>query len=227
MSETKETAVGALRLREYTKGLLHGTDALLLADFVVGGSKKRAFDLCCGSGIVALLLLSGKKCANVTGVEIQEKYARLASENAVINGLSGSFECICGDIREHRSFLKAGCVDIVTVNPPYLPVGSGKGCLAPEKQIARCEVMCTIDDVCRCASFLLRAGGGFFVVYRPDRLTDLLCAMRKHAVEPKRMVPVCPRAGASPSLVLVEGRRCAAPGLRLGPCLDLSSDPGA
>lgn len=76
MSETKETAVGALRLREYTKGLLHGTDALLLADFVVGGSKKRAFDLCCGSGIVALLLLSGKKCANVTGVEIQEKYAR-------------------------------------------------------------------------------------------------------------------------------------------------------
>lgn len=214
MNGIKETVINNnIRLSEYTDGLRFGTDALLLAAFATGGKNKVCVDIGSGSGSVGLLLLSYGKAASVTGLEIQEKYALLGAENAKANGYADVYTSLCGDLKDHRKLFRSGCADFVVTNPPYMPPDCGRKNESEEKLIARHEVRCGIADVCRCASFVLRSGGDFYAVYRPERLTDLLCAMRESSIEPKRFIPVCPTASEKPSLILVAGRRNAKPGL--------------
>ena len=66
---------------------------------------------------------------------------------------------------------------------------------------------------CKAASWCLKSGGGFFAVYRPDRLVNLLYAMRENRIEPKRLRAVVSSVGKKPSLILVEGRKDGKEGL--------------
>jgi tRNA1(Val) A37 N6-methylase TrmN6 len=62
---------------------------------------------------------------------------------------------------------------------------------------------------------LLKNGGDFFVIYRPDRLCDLFVAMRNAGLEPKEMTEVTSKVGEPPSLVLVRGKKGAASDLKI------------
>ena len=64
-------------------------------------------------------------------------------------------------------------------------------------------------------------------MHKPERLTDLLTALRTHGVEPKRLRPVVRRAGDAPSLLLAEGRRGGRPGLSIEAPLILEGADGA
>ena len=83
------------------------------------------------------------------------------------------------------------------------------------EQIARHEILCTIDDVCSAAARLLKFGGKLCICQRPERLADVLCAMRGARIEPKRLQFVMARPEKAPWLVLVEGQKNRAPGLRV------------
>lgn len=74
---------------------------------------------------------------------------------------------------------------------------------------ARAETHCTLEDVCTAAAYLLRWGGSFCLVHKPERLADLLEALRAAALEPKRLRFVCSGAEDAPSLVLAEGAGAA------------------
>ena len=74
---------------------------------------------------------------------------------------------------------------------------------------------CTLEDICHAAAYLLHWGGSFCLVHKPERLTDLLCTLRDHGLEPKRLREVCKTAGTAPSLILLEGRRGGKPGLSI------------
>ena len=89
------------------------------------------------------------------------------------------------------------------------------------------KLACSLDDVCQAASYLLRWGGSFCVVHKPERLTDLLCALRTAALEPKRLRFVCKTAIDAPSLVLVDSRRGGKPGLIIEPPLILQTEHGS
>ena len=112
-------------------------------------------------------------------------------------------------------------------NPPYYPVSSGALTADKSLRTARAEVNCTLEDVCRAASYLLRWGGSFCLVHKPERLTDVLCALRQAGMEPKRLRSVCRCAGSAPSLLLLEGRRGGKPGLTVEPPLALETPAGA
>ena len=111
-------------------------------------------------------------------------------------------------------------------NPPYRKAQSGITAPQSEIEIARAEVLCTIDDVCRTAAYLLKWGGSFCCVHRPDRLTDLICAMRAAGVEAKRLRMVLSRADSAPSMVLCEGKRGAKPGIVIEPPLVIYEPDG-
>ena len=72
-----------------------------------------------------------------------------------------------------------------------------------------------IGDFCCAAKRMLRYGGRFAAVYRPDRLTDLIYGMREAGLEPKRMTFVHADAEAEPSMVLVEARADGKSGMLL------------
>ena len=200
----------SLKLIQITDGLTFGTDALLLAGYA-GSGYGRGCELGGGSGIISMLLLSRGKLEAATSVEIQEEYARLTEKNAEINGLT-NLNSVCADIRDYRPGFE---FDLVYTNPPYMKTDSGKACTLSNKNIARHEVNGDISDFLGAAERLLRFGGTFIAVYRPDRLADLIFAMREHRIEPKRLTFVHADTASESSMVLVEGRRGGGVGLML------------
>ena len=204
-----------------------GTDTVLLADFVKAEGRRHGIDLGCASGALMLLLLARAPRLRMTGIELAAEAAERARENMAANGLEGRSEIITGDLRAHRALFAAGSFDLVAVNPPYYPAGSGLVSADPERAAARGELTCTLADICEAASFLCRTGGSVCLVHKPERLSELFCALTAAGIEPKRLRLVCPRPAAAPSLVLVEGRRGGHPGLVIEPPLLLRDTDGA
>ena len=199
-----------LKLIQKTDGLTFGTDALLLASYVTGkfGS---ACELGGGSGIISLLLLTREKVGSAVALEVQEEYAELINRNAELNSLSDRLRGIHADVREYSSDIEYG---LVYTNPPYMKSDSGRANALSKKNIARHEVMGGIGDFCLAAKRLLKFGGSFYAVYRPDRLTDLIAAMRESSIEPKRITAVHADELSEPSMVLIEGKLGGKSGLQ-------------
>lgn len=202
------------------------TDSILLADFVRAPRAARGIDLGCASGILSLLLLERAPGLSMTGLELQEDAAALARENLARNGLTARGTILDGDIREHRRLFPAGSFDLVVANPPYFAAGSGALSPDPARAAARSESGCTLEELCAAAAWLLRTGGSFCLVHRPERLPEIFTRMCRHALEPKRLRLVCPRQDAAPALVLIEGRRGGKPGLKIEPALILTDADG-
>ena len=200
-----------IELIQNTDGLTFGTDALLLAGYI-GSKYALARELGGGTGLISMLLLTREKVDKVECLEIQEEYADLIRRNAEHNSLSQRLVAVCTDVRDYRP--EKEC-EIVFSNPPYMKTTSGRANLFDKKNVARHEVAGTIYDFCLSGAKLLKYGGTFAVVYRPDRLIDLIDAMRLAKLEPKRMTFVYANETSEPSMVLIEAKKGGKCGLKL------------
>ena len=174
------------------------TASMVLADFCRLPRGAAVCDLGSGCGALGLLLLRDHPDMRVTGLEILPDAAAQARKNIDANHLSEHFSVITGDLREHRALLPANAFDAVVSNPPYFPAASGA----------------TSPD------------GARAIVHKPERLTDLLCTLRAHRLEPKRIRLVRHHAGADANLVLIAARRGGKPGVMLEPELLLFTPDG-
>ncbi|MEG1657907.1 MAG: methyltransferase [Oscillibacter sp.] len=204
-----------------------GTDSFLLSAFPRLKPGDRVCDLGAGTGLLGLLLLQRQGDLRVEGIEIQPQAVALAEKTMAANGLTAQCAVRPGDLRQVRDLPATGRFDLVVCNPPYFLPGSGALSENPARQTARSEMGCTLEAVCAAAARLLRWGGGFCLVHKPERLTDLLCALRQAGMEPKRLRFVCKRSDAAPSLLLLEGRRGGKPGLHIAPPLLLQNPDGS
>ena len=208
------------RIIQNTKTFCFGIDAVLLADFARIGSDDRVADLGCGNGILPLLLAGRDKGKSFAAVEIQPLQAALAERNAALNGLSERIDVFAADLTEASRFLPKGSFDAVVTNPPYMKQGSGLVNPEDAKAIARHEIRCTLKDVLRESSRLLKPGGGLFMVHRCWRLGETLAALPEEGLTPKRLRTVHSYAGTEGELFLLEARRGAGDGLSvLKPCV--------
>ena len=210
-----------IRLCQLKDGLTFGTDAYLLAAYVKGKAKARAVDLGSGTGIIPLLCLAKNKAAGFAASEIQPIFCQLIERNAAENGMGDRLTLRAGDLRALTASSLGYEADIVTANPPYMAPSSGARNTSDEKYLARHEVNGTIVDFCAAAGRLLKHGGHFYCVFRPERLADLLEAMRRAHLEPKRMTLVQATAMARPSMALVDAVKGGAGGLLVTPPLCL------
>ena len=101
---------------------------------------------------------------------------------------------------------------------------SGRANLESKKNIARHEVCGGIEDFCISAKRMLKFGGSFAVVYRPDRLCDLIFYMRKSGLEPKRLTLVYADTESEPSMALIEAKAGGKGGLLLTKPLIIYND---
>ena len=203
-----------------------GTDAVLLSAFADTAGVKRACDLGCGSGIISILLAWNNPKMMVDGIELQLESARIASGNVKLNDLNDRINIIHADLRNYREIGNAGAYDLVVANPPYFPVGSGKSVESENIATARDERTCTLKDICKAAAFFTRWGGKFAMVHRPERLSEVFCAMTECGIEPKRFRFVQEKASSLPNLILVEGRRGGKPGLTIERPLCIRNEDG-
>ena len=204
-----------LKLIQKTDGLTFGTDAYLLSAYMYANSRGVAAELGGGTGIISLLASSRKRFEKIYVAEIQADYAELIKRNISLNRMDGELEVICKDVRDLTPCDIGKEADAVFSNPPYMKIQSGKANENEGKYIARHEVFGGIYDFCAAAYRLLKFGGNFYVVYRPDRLIDLLDALRKNKLEPKKMTFVQSDTKTPPSMVLIEAKKGAAPSLTL------------
>ncbi len=185
-----------------------GGDTLALGAFATVRSHWRVCDLGTGSGALLLLLAGREPTLTLTGVELAPIAAKTAQNNLTANSLAG--QVLRCDLRSAP--LPAGQFDLVVSNPPYFSVGSGT--LGGN---ARAEETCTLDELCMAAARLVKNGGRFALCHRPERLVDLLCALRKYGLEPKRLKLLSHSPAHTPSTVLVEAVRQGKPGLDIAP----------
>ena len=187
-----------------------GSDTLALGRFSTVRKGWRVCDLGTGSGVLLLLLAAREPQLELFGLDQDPAAAALAQDNLRRNGLDGQ---IWTGSWSQTPF-PPGSFDLVVSNPPYYAPGSGKD--GGPARMEREE----LDALCRAAARLLRNGGRFALSFPTQRMVDLLEAMRRWDLEPKRLKLLSHTPTKPPYALLAEGVRQGKPGLQVLPCLE-------
>lgn len=208
-----------------TKDHKFGTDAFLLADFASPRHKDKVCDLGTGCGIIPLLMKINYDPQIIYGVDIQE----LAVEQLKVSVDKNKIENIIpvhADLKELWSDAPLDKLDVVTCNPPYKATNAGIESCSEAQKIARHEILCNIDDVCRAASRLLKFGGKLCICNRPERLADVITAMKNYNIEPKQLRFVSKTPHDAPWLFLIEGKKGSKAFMKVLPQLYINGENG-
>lgn len=184
-----------------------GMDAVLLSGFARVKPGEKVIDLGTGTGIIPILLEAKYEGEHYTGLEIQKDMADMAARSVALNGLENKISIVEGDILNAEAIFGLAQFDVVTSNPPYMNDAHGLKNPDLPKAIARHEILCTLEDVVREASRLLRPGGRFYMVHRPHRLIEIITTLTSYKLEPKRMKMVHPYVNKEANMVLIEAVR--------------------
>jgi tRNA1(Val) A37 N6-methylase TrmN6 len=223
---------GQLTLAQPRRGHRVGSDAALLAAAadLIGG---RLVDVGAGVGAVGLgiLLRSGRGVADL--VEIDPELAKIAAGNGTRNGLADRVRVAEADILDARTRRRAGladeAADLVVTNPPFFDSGAVR--VSPDAGKARAHVFAgdaggaPLVEWIRACLALLRPGGRFALIHRPDALAAILTAA-ENRLGALALLPVHPRAGASAHRLLVSGLKGSKAPLRIAPALVLHEPDG-
>ena len=194
----------------------YSLDSVLLANFVMLKlSDKKIVDFCSGNGPIPMLM-SFRTKARIFGVELQKEIFDMGYDSIKENGMDSQIEFINGDVKDIGKIINAESVDVVTCNPPYFKYKDDS--LVNDNMvltIARHEVKLKLEDVIKNARYILKNGGTFAMVHRPDRMIEIINLMQKYGIEPKRMRLVYPKMGKDANILLIEGIKNGKTGLKV------------
>ncbi len=202
-----------------------GTDAFLLADFSAYRKKDKVCDLGTGCGIIPLIMQKKMPPEIIYAVDIQEdavEQLKMGMDKSEIRNIIP----VHADLKELWKNAPVGQLDLVTCNPPYKAANAGIESSLTAQKIARHEVLCNINDVCHAGERLLKFGGRLCICNRPERLSDVIYAMKKNNIEPKRLRFVSKNADEAPWLFLIEGKKGSKPFMKVEPQMYIRTDTG-
>ena len=202
-----------------------GMDAVLLSGFTKVKPGQRVLDMGTGTGVIPILLEAKTNGREFIGLEIQELSYDMAVRSVALNRLEEKVHIVKGDIKNASEIFGKANFDVVTCNPPYMNDMHGLKNPDLPKAIARHEVLCTLEDVCRQASELLRVGGSFHMVHKPFRLAEIFTRLQQYGLEPKRMRLVHPYIEKEPNMVLIEAVKGGKSMIKIGPPLIVYKEP--
>lgn len=210
--------INNLKIIQHEREFRFSLDAILLAHFATVRPGAAVVDLGTGTGVIGLLL-TALGAGRVTGVEINPQMAELAQRSVQLNKLEHQVGIIHADFRQLKGVLPSGQWELVVANPPYRPIG--RGLINPSDAVAsaRHEITADLADVVQAARYLVKYRGRFAMIHIPERMVEVLSAMSRAGIEPKRLRLVYPAADKKPKLMLVEGVRGAKSGLDVLPPL--------
>ena len=203
-------------------------DSVLLANFVtIKLSDKKIIDFCTGNAPIPMLM-SFRTKARIFGVELQKEIFSMGVQSVVENKMDEQIELINLDVKNIDSRFDAESMDIVTCNPPYFKYKEDS--LVNEndvKSIARHEVMLNLEDVLKSARYVLKNGGTFAMVHRPERMIEIINLMQKYNIEPKKIRLVYPKKDKEANILLIEGIKNGKTGLKIMDPLFTHNDDGS
>lgn len=215
-----------LRIIQNEEKFCFGMDAVLLSGYAKVKPGERVLDMGTGTGIIPILLSAKTAAEHLTALEIQEESADMARRSVAINGLQEKINVVTGDIKEASALFGKAVFDVVTSNPPYMNDQHGLKNPDMPKAIARHEVLCSLEDVIRETSAVLKPNGRFYMVHRPFRLAEIFAVLQKYKLEPKAMRLVHPFIDKEPNMVLLECLKGGKSMIKIAPPLIVYKEPG-
>lgn len=205
-----------LKIIQNPEWFCYGVDSVLLANFASEiRPKSKVIDFGCGNGILELLLSAKTKAQKIWGVEIQEDVANLAKRNIKLNHLEDRVEILQANVKKLDQYFSQDTFDAVISNPPYMKADKGLMNENRQKRIARHEMEATLEDFVRMSFFLLKDKKPLYMIYRTERLVDLIACFRQYKIEPKEIRMIQSKMGQAPQLFLVKGIKNAGIELRM------------
>ena len=185
------------------------TDSIALADFVTLPKNATVLDLGSGCGTLGLLLCSKDQNCSVTGIELDENAHKTALQNALSNRIPLRLKSICANAADLASILPAGSFSCCVSNPPYYSAGPA----SQKTPLARRDDLLCADELFKNAAWALRYGGDFFLVHKPEMMAHLCACGAKYKLEAKRLCLLRHKEDGPISLILLQLRKGAKPGL--------------
>jgi tRNA1(Val) A37 N6-methylase TrmN6 len=205
-----------IQLYQPAKGYRFSVDALLLFEFVDLKTVRDIGDLGAGSGIVGILLAKKYPHSQVTLFELQESLVSLAEKNTVLNRMNDRVKVVKCDLRNRRLLSSPSRqLDLVVSNPPFRACKSGLLNSEEEKAIARHEITLKLDELADAAAALLKIRGRFCFIHHPSRLAELIVALKRREMEPKRLRFVYSSPATEAKMVLIEAVKGGRNGLKV------------
>lgn len=194
---------GAVVLCQPRLGYRAGSDPVLLAAACNARSGQSVLELGCGAAPALCCLGKRMPDLDLAGIEIQGAYAELARRNLAQNDLKG--EIWTGDLAAPPSAMKARSFDHVIANPPYFETGRGLAALDAGRDAGRAGAL-PLEAWVQIAARRLKPRGHALFIIRSERLPELMAAMAAH-LGGLELLPLVPRPGRAPRLVLLRGRK--------------------
>ncbi len=212
---------GGLICYQHQKGYRFSIDSVLLAHFVEVRPQDRILDLGTGSGIISMILLYRwrDRVHEVCGIEIQQGLADLARKNFQANGLEGPGKIVQGDIQKIETLTKPEAYDKIVCNPPFYSPASGRINRNPEAQLARHQILATLEDFLSAAAFAVKNGGTVSFIYPAGLLCEFVSFAQKCCLEVKKiqLVYSYPHETAPARLVLLQCLKNGGTGVEILP----------
>lgn len=181
-------------------------DSMLLANFVnINMADSKLLDFCTGNCPIPIILSNSIK--NIVAFEVQMEIYELGDESLTLNNIN-NVKLINDDIKNIGNYYEEGYFDIITCNPPYFKViGSSRINDNGVKAIARHEILIKLEDIVSLAYKFLRDKGKLYIVYRPDRLMELLKLFDKYKFGVKKLQCCYNNSDSLSSMILIEAMK--------------------
>lgn len=181
-------------------------DSMLLANFVgINMADSKLLDFCTGNCPVPIILSNSIK--NIVAFEVQKEIYELGDESLKLNNIN-NVRLINDDIKNIGNYYNDGYFDIITCNPPYFKViDSSRINDNSVKAIARHEILIKLEDIISLAYKYLRDKGKLYMVYRPDRLMEILKLFDKYKFGVKKLQCCYNNSDSLSSMILIEAMK--------------------
>lgn len=196
--------VNGLKIIQDKNGFCFGIDAVLVSNFTEIKSGDTVVDLGTGTGIIPTLIAGKSNAKKIIGIEIQESVAEMATRSVEMNALEDKIEILNINLKNTLDYMGKSSAEVVVSNPPYFNNGGGMVNTKDKMAISRHEIYCTLEDVIKTASKVLKPNGRFYMVHRPGRLVDIVELARKYKLEPKVIRFVQPNCEKAPNIFLIK-----------------------
>lgn len=218
--------IPGLKIIQSKNRFMYGIDAVLLSDFAKVKRNEEVVELGTGTGIIPILVASKTQVRKITALEIQKESADMARNSVALNDMSDRIEVVNESLESIEKVLNPQSVNVVISNPPYMKKSGAVENSSEEIAIARHEIKCTLETVVKAASFVLKPNGRFYMIHKPERLSEIISEGIKYNLEVKRLRFVVPEKGRNPTMVLVEYVKCAGSGMTVESELVVYKDKG-